>query len=122
MGILTAGADAAHLRAHTASSATATPLAPFGRKSNGMESPLFEVINRTDIDMKSTGNCLCPLGKFWNQKIGSCQAQGEAGFSCAEFPEQQFGMLCRDGLLCKRMGEEVACGNCSAPDKCQKGM
>eukprot|EP00930_Biecheleria_cincta_P027944 TRINITY_DN19522_c0_g2_i1.p1 TRINITY_DN19522_c0_g2~~TRINITY_DN19522_c0_g2_i1.p1 ORF type:complete len:648 (-),score=206.22 TRINITY_DN19522_c0_g2_i1:58-1962(-) len=113
--------DAVRLKRKHVAFPEAEPLDPFGHEARGLTQPAFQLINRTDIEVKSTGKCICPLGQFWHWKEGGCKLQGANGSSCDGFPTAHLASVCQDGLTCKGIGSKAVCTACSEEETCYEG-
>ena len=64
---------------------------------------VLEVVNRTSLATIRSGECVCPLGKFWHWNAHRCVDQGGWGYECGFFPAEHHQMVCKDGFKCQKI-------------------
>jgi len=98
----------------------------------------LEVLENKSLTVREVKECLCHVGEFWHSRLNKCIKQGGWGYECGFFPREHHDRVCKDGLVCKPIGNKdtyishgmyrgtagsipATCVDCTPEDKCQTG-
>jgi len=77
--------------------------------------------SNSSFEIKYLGECICPLGEYWDEISKSCVKQGGADYECGRF-KQKDRRVCKEGFVCKAPltgSLPSTCRRCTVKDNCR---